>query len=66
MRVEVSSWDEVDQVSPTFGVVQQAGISRLEWCSGGLGHPMAGMIAMANDSTIVTTISQMNTLTHVF
>ncbi len=27
---------------------------------------MAGMIAMANDKTIVTTISQMNTFTHVF
>ena len=66
MRVEVSSWDEVDQVSPAFGVVQQAGISCLERRSGSGGHPIAGMIAIANDSTIVTTISQMNTFTHIF
>ena len=66
MRVEVSSWDEVNKVSPALGVVQQAGISRLERRSGDVGHPIAGMIAIANDSTIVTTISQMNTFTHVF
>jgi len=66
MGVEVSSRDQVDEVAPALGVVQQAGISRLERRSGGAGHPMAGMIAMANDRTIVTTISQMNTFTHVF
>ena len=66
MGVEVSPRDQVNQVSPALGVIQQAGISCLEWRSGGLGHPMAGMIAMANESTIVTTISQMNTFIHVF
>jgi hypothetical protein len=66
MGVEVSTWDQVDEVSPAFGIVQQAGISRLERRAGGVGHPIAGMIAMANERTIVTTISQMNTFTHVF
>ena len=66
MGVEFSSRDQVNEVSPALGVIQQAGITRLEWRSGGLGHPMAGMIAMANESTIVTTISQMNTFIHVF
>ena len=66
MGMEVSPRDQVDEVSPALGVIDQAGISRLERRPGCLGHPMAGMIAIANDNTIVTTISQMNTLTHVF
>ena len=66
MGVEVSTWDQVDEVSPAFGVVQKASIARLERCTGGVGHPIAGIMAMANESTIVTTISQMNTFTHVF
>ena len=64
--VEVSPRDQIDEVAPTLGIVQQAGIARLERRARGVGHPIAGMIAMANDSTMVTTISQMNTFTQVF
>jgi hypothetical protein len=64
--VELSSRDQVDEVAPTLGVIQQASVTRLERGSGGLSHPIAGMIATTNDSTIVTTINQMKTFTHVF
>ena len=64
--MELSTRNQVDEVAPAFRVIQQARVTRLERGPAGSGHPIAGTIATTNDSTIVTTTSQMKTFTHVF